>query len=539
MKLTEINTHIRQRTPWEAVDLGFAIVQQHWRSIYPAWILFALLCAAVSWLILPENYKFLSIVIFWWMKPLYDRLLLNTFSHQLFSHTLSTREQFAALPALIRNSGLFSALTWRRFSLSRAYNLPIWQLEGLRGDAKNQRQDVIYTQNHGHAIWLTLGCRTLELILFLSLYALLLLFDPGEYVWEFTVNMMQGHIDDESLVIYWLTLFVHISYTLIVIVLEPFFVAAGFSLYLNRRTQLEAWDIEIAFRSLGERLATLKDPQKTPQSSPQTKTKTKTNQTTSSLVIALALLTALLMATPPSVQADSVLAAERLPVSQIEAQLEATMDDDNLSRRKKIQRWVSLKDDEEDTSEDFEISEAFTQIMAEIMRFILWIAAAILLVWVFINRERILALLKPKTAHSETLAPPDILFGMDIRPESLPDDIPGAAQTLWEQQQHRESLSLLYRGALMWLTRHDQVAIQASHTEGDILQEAQPNLVQERQDYLQNLTRHWQTIAYAHRQPDDESVQNLFKHWHTAFTIKATKPEPDNANDDTPAGGSA
>jgi hypothetical protein len=31
-------------------------------------------------------------------------------------------------------------------------------------------------------------------------------------------------------------------------VLEPFYVAAGFAMYLNRRVELEAWDIEQEFR---------------------------------------------------------------------------------------------------------------------------------------------------------------------------------------------------------------------------------------------------------------------------------------------------
>ena len=36
--------------------------------------------------------------------------------------------------------------------------------------------------------------------------------------------------------------------------IEPFYVGAGFGLYLNRRTQLEAWDLEIAFRRMRKRL---------------------------------------------------------------------------------------------------------------------------------------------------------------------------------------------------------------------------------------------------------------------------------------------
>jgi hypothetical protein len=39
-----------------------------------------------------------------------------------------------------------------------------------------------------------------------------------------------------------------IAYAVAVAFLEPFYVAAGFGLYLNRRVELEAWDIEQEFR---------------------------------------------------------------------------------------------------------------------------------------------------------------------------------------------------------------------------------------------------------------------------------------------------
>jgi len=39
-----------------------------------------------------------------------------------------------------------------------------------------------------------------------------------------------------------------VAYAIVVLFLEPFFVAAGFAMYLNRRADLEAWDIEQEFR---------------------------------------------------------------------------------------------------------------------------------------------------------------------------------------------------------------------------------------------------------------------------------------------------
>ena len=38
------------------------------------------------------------------------------------------------------------------------------------------------------------------------------------------------------------------AYAIAVGLLEPFYVGAGFAMYLNRRVELEAWDIEQEFR---------------------------------------------------------------------------------------------------------------------------------------------------------------------------------------------------------------------------------------------------------------------------------------------------
>jgi hypothetical protein len=38
------------------------------------------------------------------------------------------------------------------------------------------------------------------------------------------------------------------SYAAVVLVVEPYYAAAGFAMYLNRRVQLEAWDVEQEFR---------------------------------------------------------------------------------------------------------------------------------------------------------------------------------------------------------------------------------------------------------------------------------------------------
>ncbi len=59
----------------------------------------------------------------------------------------------------------------------------------------------------------------------------------------------------QSTAITWLTggstsaaFLLSLAYAGVVLFVEPFYVAAGFAMYLNRRVQLEAWDVEQEFR---------------------------------------------------------------------------------------------------------------------------------------------------------------------------------------------------------------------------------------------------------------------------------------------------
>jgi len=46
----------------------------------------------------------------------------------------------------------------------------------------------------------------------------------------------------------WVDFVLSVAYAVTIGFVEPFYVAAGFALYLNRRAELEAWDIEQEFR---------------------------------------------------------------------------------------------------------------------------------------------------------------------------------------------------------------------------------------------------------------------------------------------------
>jgi hypothetical protein len=251
MQLDQITANIRLRSSWEAIDLGFAMMQRWWSAVYPPLMLFNGVIFLLIFLIVPTTYYLYVLLFFWWIKPYSHRLILHILSHKLFNHDLTTWQTLKDIPSVFRGN-LFGAITFRRFSFSRGFNLSIWQLERLKGKPRAKRQHVLLNAVHSEAIWLTIGLFFIEIILTLSLLGLLLLFVPESHFDSFLSNFFNpelGSIDTS------VTLAITLIYMLITLLIEPFYIAANFGLYINRRTQLEAWDIELSFRKMAARLS--------------------------------------------------------------------------------------------------------------------------------------------------------------------------------------------------------------------------------------------------------------------------------------------
>jgi len=522
MQLSQIKADIRLRSPWEAIDLGFAMVQAWWRIIYSPWIILAVIFATILWQVVPDDSRWLAALIFWWCKPVYDRLLLHISSQELFSLDEETQQEgwqgslqrLKKLPSLLRRNGLFSSLTYRRLSLSRGLNLPIWQLEGLTGAARKKRQQLLSTHAHSQAVWLTIACLHIEMILNLAFFGLIFLWLPSHMQSSFFADFFleQGSTDSG----YWIDLLSYGFYVAAVILIEPFYIVGSFGLYLNRRTQLEAWDIELVFRHMATRLAVLKE---------GTSAATKSSRPLVSLLSAFLLATVLSLAVNQEVYAaDEPVASVVLSAEQSKATIEALMKTKELSHTETFsfwrpKNWGTTKPDNIDPSVMSQFFEALGKMLAIVFEFGLWVFVAVAIFALIIYRDYWLAFFQGGVKQTEKKAKPEILFGMDIRPESLPDDIAAAARQYWQQGQQREALSLLYRGGLMRLVNQDDVELEDSHTEGDVIKLSRRVLHAQREAYLEKLTHVWQRAAYAHRFPDDEDAEYLFQHWNNAFPV--------------------
>jgi hypothetical protein len=112
--------------------------------------------------------------------------------------------------------------------------------------------------------------------------------------------------------------------------------------------------------------------------------------------------------------------------------------------------------------------------------------------------------------RSSRIEAPSFVRDLDIRPESLPEDIGAAARRLWDEGQHRGALALLYRGLLSRLVHAYRVPIRDSSTEGDCITLASRHLDnEERKIYVSSLVRVWQRAVYGGEDIPSETVHAL------------------------------
>lgn len=113
---------------------------------------------------------------------------------------------------------------------------------------------------------------------------------------------------------------------------------------------------------------------------------------------------------------------------------------------------------------------------------------------------------------------------LDIRPESLPRDIGATALRLWERDDHRGALVLLYRGLLSRLVHGHAVPIRESSTEADCVTLAVPRLDAVAATYTAGLVRVWQHAIYGAREPAADEMRALCTRFDGTFPAPAETP---------------
>ena len=223
----------------EAADLGARLCQSAASSVYRCHGAVLLPVTGLA-LASAEIAGWLPWVVLWWAKPWLDRTILFVLSRAAFGQSTTLRDVWRSQRQVWWSQFLF---TWtvRRLSLWRPLTQPVYQLEGVRAVKAGPRVRQIRRRKAGPATLMTMAFSIAETSLTMALVSLLYWFSPAGPESDFLDIFTEGLSSV-------LPVGAPLAYAAVVFFLEPFYVAAGFALYLTRRAELEAWDIEQEFR---------------------------------------------------------------------------------------------------------------------------------------------------------------------------------------------------------------------------------------------------------------------------------------------------
>lgn len=492
MQLDALAVRLRPRTPLEAADVGIRLSQASASSIYSCYGLAALPIMVVAFASFEINAWLPSLVI-WWAKPWLDRTILFVLSRAAFGVRTSPADLLRS-QRLVWWQGFLFAWTVRRLSLWRSLTGPVYQLEGfsiLKGRARVRQ---IRTRAMGAALMMTSVFGLAEAALWSAVFSLVFWFAPAGSEVTFD-QLLAGEARTAVMLM-------TIAYAIAVLFLEPFYVAAGFGMYLNRRAELEAWDIEQEFR----------------------RAFAPARLSTAALVVVLVAATPLPIAAGQREPAAARSTPDRAEVSRA---IEAVKEDPNLATERTIKtlRWKeSSSPKSSKTPRWFSWLVGLFAWLGQSARVLVWCAAAALAGLVAVYLTRIVrARLRDDTGS--TFVAPTHIRDMDIRPETLPDDIGRAARALWQRGEQRAALALLYRGMLSRLVHVHAVPILDSSTEGDCLALAAVRLPDDRSEYLSRLVRAWQRFGYGSEPVDSAAVHQLCDEFASALRPVAIAAE--------------
>ncbi len=507
-----ISVEIRPRSPLEAIDLGFAMARQ-W--FFPLWILW--ITGAGSVFIL--SYIFFSIhlpaIIFpliWWLKPVYEKPLVYWLSRALFHEQPGYKWIVKQYFKIIRPK-LFADLTYLRFRTNRSFFMPVTILENLRAEEYSNRIKIL-GHNQGAGKGLTFISFVFETVIAFSMAAMVTFILPDDLRMTSFRAFIAGNGNIEAFVLN-LTNFAAMS------IMAPFYVAAGFSLYINRRTKLEAWDIEISFKRLMARKA--KEKKRFTG-----KVKKRAKKTVSIVLGLLVFLSGSFMPFSNEVQAGNDHIISKKEAASV---IENILSHEDFGRKETKSAW-KIKEFEKVDYDLPEWLENLFKLLGKILilfgnvtkpagiilEIAAWALGGMLFLFIIykIGQHRQWFKFQARVSHRKADIP-SRLFGLDLSQNTLPDNIVDNVLKLLNQDEIRKALSLLYRGTLVRLINDFNLTIPASATENECLKIIESKQKKNEVIFFKTLTNIWLAMAYGHIIPQRKVIEKVCMTWKTIY----------------------
>ncbi len=518
MRIDRLDVVLRARSGWEAMELGSALSRRHARAVWGSWLLASaplfVVFNALGWWLDAFGWAWLAM---WWCKPLFERAPLYVLSRGIFGEPVGT---LAALRAQRRwgNTGFWGYLGWRRFSVLRSLCLPVNLLEGNAPAQRGARRRAVAAGAAGAAAVLTVACMAFEAVLVSGAIGAVFMFMPLELMsesWRAAWDMIGQ--DTPA----WAQLGFNLACWLASVLIGPFYVGAGFGLYLNRRTQMEAWDVEIALRRLRERLL--------PAAS----------------TLALLLCLALPLACAPAHAQDAQTVAAQpddAEANDDSAEEPATAENDPANRptvifgaapvdtagfrqavnrayedplqrpTRQVTRWKPIEQAEDKKKEEKTLQrersdtgersnrKAGIAWLARLAEWGLWGLLGVLLLVLLLTARLWLPWLRGSGRRKAEAAPQVVEEQVEL-PVVLPPDVATQAGLLWDQGRPRQALALLYRASVRTVGERSGIALPPGATEAQCLRASRRMPDATDRDLFARIVRMWQYAAYGGRLP--------------------------------------
>lgn len=474
MRLEDVTAEIRPRTDWEAVDLGFAMVRRDFWRCYVVWWLALLVPGGIAaWLL--KDVPLLLIPLMWWWKPAGSRMVLFELSRRLFGEKPTWGMVFRQIPGAWYRRFFFRFIL-ARFSPWLPVMLAVEDLEGLRRGAYSRRATQLGLRGDGVVMWLFLLADLAAAWVAVSLFLLAYTFLPEgmEGPWRMAAETFDmARPFDIPLAISWTA----VACTMVGMSLTDLFVTgAGFGIYVNNRTWLEGWDVELAFKRLGKRL--------------------------SGIAAVLALVFSIFCA-PVAKAQEETYPTDAEVIREVKSHPDFKVHEQTIrvpkeKPSKSSWTWPSL---------------GWAAELGTALGFFALALLIALIVWLIIRYWHVFKMKSP--GGVKAIAPPTakVVMGMQVTAESLPKDIPSRVLALWREGKHHEALALLYRGTISKVIDISRVDIQESDTEGDCLRRVVAAGNAAHPGYFKGLTETWMRLAYAELVPSESDVVSLCSAW--------------------------
>ena len=223
MELNQLSFTPRKRSAYETFDLSVLFTKQHFVPLFSVYMCLALPVFVLAGLVFGWSW---SAFIIWFLKPIFERPILDYVSKVVFNQPASIVSSLKSLLKLPLGD-LFINMTVYRLSPNRAFLAPVTQLEGLAGVRKEKlKQILLSTSKPKQTVWM-MFCVHFEFILLMGITAIVYALVPTSLTLEEPLYQL---LETPK----WMDVLMNGVYLMSIAVVAPLFVTGGFMAYLHR-----------------------------------------------------------------------------------------------------------------------------------------------------------------------------------------------------------------------------------------------------------------------------------------------------------------